>query len=73
MEKKEKIILLPKIFDPRGSLTVTEEMKTSLSISIAWNIYMASARVKNWKIHRKRKLQVLRSPQRLLSYHHPRR
>lgn len=27
MEKKEKIILLPKIFDPRGSLTVTEEMK----------------------------------------------
>lgn len=27
MEKKEEIILLPKIFDPRGSLTVTEEMK----------------------------------------------
>lgn len=46
MEKKEEIILLPKIFDPRGSLTVTEEMKTSLSTSIAWNIYMASVRVK---------------------------
>lgn len=27
MEKKEEIILLPKIFDPRGRLTVTEEMK----------------------------------------------
>lgn len=56
MEKKEEIILLPKIFDPRGSLTVTEEMKTSLSISIAWNIYMASARVKNWKNTQKKKV-----------------
>ena len=55
MEKKEEIILLPKIFDPRGSLTVTEEMKNIPFHIHRVEYYMASARVKNWKNTQKKK------------------